>query len=117
MMRFVLAVLLVLNLATLAWQWGALARWGWAPDTAREPERMRDQLRPEALKVETPTAYKQRMAAEASAADSDTTSTAPTDPQAPAAASSAPDAPSVPPTRATRAARAARTTPAPTTTP
>jgi hypothetical protein len=114
MMRFLLAVLLVLNLATLAWQWGALARWGWAPDTAREPERMRDQLRPEALKIETPTAFKQRMAAEASAADSDTTSTAPTDPQAPAAASSAPDAPSVP---SARAARASRATPAPTTPP
>jgi cytoskeletal protein RodZ len=117
MMRFVIAVLLVLNLATLAWQWGALTRWGWAPDTAREPERMLDQLRPEALKVETLTAFRQRMAAEASAADSDTASTAPTDPQTPAAASSAPDAPSVPPTRTTRATPAARTTPAPTTPP
>ena len=70
MMRFVIAVLLALNLATLAWQWGALARWGWGPDTAREPERVLNQLRPEALKTETPAAFKQRMAAEAAASDS-----------------------------------------------
>lgn len=82
MMRWLIAVLLLLNLATLAWQWDALARWGWGPPTAREPERVLNQLRPEALKIETPAAFKQRMAAEAAASDSAT-----------AAASSAPDAP------------------------
>lgn len=105
MMRFVIAVLLVLNLATLAWQWGALTRWGWAPDTAREPERMLDQLRPEALKVETPAAFRQRTASEATASESDPTLTGPTAPQAPAAAPSAPDAPSA------RAVKAPTTTP------
>jgi hypothetical protein len=115
MMRFVLAVLLVLNLATLAWQWGALAHWGWAPDTAREPERMHNQLRPEALKVETPAAFKQRMAAEATTPDGGPASTLTTDPTGPTApqdpataqapAASAPNAP------AARAAKAPTTTP------
>lgn len=109
MMRFVIAVLLALNLATLAWQWGALARWGWGPDTAREPERVLNQLRPEALKTETPAAFKQRMAAEATAPDGGPASTVTTDPTDPATAqapaASAPNAP------AARAAKAPTTTP------
>ncbi len=99
MMRFVIAVLLVLNLATLAWQWDAFARWGWGPYTAREPERVLNQLRPEALKVETPAAFKQRMAAEAAseAASQGTASES-------APASGAPDAAASQPARANKAA-------------
>ena len=45
MMRWILALLLVLNALTLAWQWDAFATWGVGPNTAREPERMQQQLR------------------------------------------------------------------------
>jgi hypothetical protein len=54
MMRWLMALLLILNAATLAWQWDAFAHWGWGPNTAREPERMANQIRPEALQIETP---------------------------------------------------------------
>jgi hypothetical protein len=103
MMRFVIAVLLVLNLATLAWQWDAFARWGWGPHSAREPERVLNQLRPEALKAETPAAFKQRKAADAAseeasqgaASDSAPASVAPdATASKPAAASKAPASPS-----------------------
>ena len=33
MMRWLIALLLILNLTTLAWQWDAFARWGWGPHT------------------------------------------------------------------------------------
>jgi hypothetical protein len=49
-----MALLLVLNAATLAWQWDAFAHWGWGPNTAREPERLANQIRPEALRIEPP---------------------------------------------------------------
>ncbi|WP_416547132.1 hypothetical protein ACHEXK_15130 [Limnohabitans sp. DCL3] len=64
MSRFVIAVLLVLNAATLAWQWDAFARWGLGPNTAREPERLGQQIRPEALTLESPEAVAQRLAAQ-----------------------------------------------------
>lgn len=54
MTRFLIAVLLVLNAATLAWQWDAFACWGYGPNTAREPERMSQQIRPDAIRVEAP---------------------------------------------------------------
>lgn len=54
MMRWLMALLLILNAATLAWQWDAFAHWGWGPNTAREPEHMANQIRPEALQIETP---------------------------------------------------------------
>ena len=56
MMRWLTALLLVLNLVTLAWQWDAFARWGWGPHTHQEPERLLKQVRPEALKIEIPAA-------------------------------------------------------------
>ncbi len=93
MMRWLMALLLILNLLTLAWQWDAFARWGWGPNTAREPERVLNQLRPEAIQIETPAAAAQRMAAsEASAAASTgpaTSASAPSAPVAPAPASTA----------------------------
>ena len=67
MMRWILALLLVLNALTLAWQWDAFATWGSGPNTAREPERLQQQLRPEALKIETPATAEKRMAAEMAA--------------------------------------------------
>ena len=51
-MKFWLAILLVLNAAVLAWQWDAFARWGHGPNREREPERLQQQVRHEALKFE-----------------------------------------------------------------
>ena len=52
MLKYWLALLLVLNAAVLAWQWDAFARWGHGPNAHREPERLQQQVRPEALKFE-----------------------------------------------------------------
>jgi hypothetical protein len=86
MMRWLMALLLILNLLTLAWQWDAFARWGWGPNTAREPERVLNQLRPEAIQIETPAAAAQRMAASAASEASASVTSAPV---APASASPA----------------------------
>lgn len=69
MTPWLIALLLVGNALLLAWQWEALARWGWAPDSAREPERLSMQIRPEALRAETPAASAQRQAAQPSTAE------------------------------------------------
>jgi hypothetical protein len=90
MMRWLIALLLILNLLTLAWQWDAFARWGWGPNTAREPERVLNQLRPEAIQIEPPAAAAQRMAASAA---SEASAAASTGPAASALAPSAPIAP------------------------
>ena len=90
MMRWLMALLLILNLLTLAWQWDAFARWGWGPNTAREPERVLNQQRPEAIQIETPAAAAQRMAASAASEASAATSTGP------AASALAPSAPIAP---------------------
>ena len=50
MLKYWLAILLVLNAAVLAWQWDAFARWGHGPNQEREPERLQQQVSPEALK-------------------------------------------------------------------
>jgi hypothetical protein len=52
MLKYWLAILLVLNAAVLAWQWDAFARWGHGPNQQREPERLLQQVRPEAIKIE-----------------------------------------------------------------
>lgn len=65
MTRGLMVLLLILNAATLAWQWDAFARWGFGPHTAREPERVQNQLRPDAIQIETPAAAAQRLAAPA----------------------------------------------------
>ena len=79
MMRWILALLLVLNALTLAWQWDAFATWV-GPNTAREPERMQQQLRPDGLKIETPATAEKRMAAERAAAAQTAASEAVADP-------------------------------------
>lgn len=52
MFKYWLALLLVLHVLVLAWHWDAFAPWGHGPDLQREPERMKQQVRPEALKFE-----------------------------------------------------------------
>ncbi len=52
MLKYWMAILLVLNAVVLAWQWDAFARWGHGPNQDREPERLQQQVRPEALKFE-----------------------------------------------------------------
>lgn len=64
MTRYMIAALLLLNAATLAWQWDAFARWGFGPNTAREPERLGQQIRPEALTIESAEATAKRLATE-----------------------------------------------------
>mgnify|MGYP000384969465 CR=1 FL=1 len=52
--RWAIALLLLLNVITLAWQWDAFARWGWGPNVQREPERLQQQIKPEALQFTRP---------------------------------------------------------------
>jgi hypothetical protein len=52
MFKFWLALLLVLHALVLAWHWDAFAPWGHGLDQQREPERLKQQVRPEALKFE-----------------------------------------------------------------
>lgn len=52
-LKYAIVILLLLNAAVLAWQWDAFAHWGWGPNLHREPERMQQQIRPEALTFET----------------------------------------------------------------
>jgi hypothetical protein len=95
--RWLIALLGVLNVTALVWQFDAFARWGWGPNTAREPERVLNQIRPTAIKAETPAAAAKRIAAEAAAADTtpeNTPNTAPA--SAPAAPSPAPSATEAP---------------------
>ena len=53
-MRWWIGILLLLNVIALAWQWDAFARWGWGPNVQREPERLMQQIKPEALQVTMP---------------------------------------------------------------
>ena len=53
-MRWWMAILLLLNAMALAWQWDAFGRWGWGPNVQREPERLQQQIKPEALKFTLP---------------------------------------------------------------
>ena len=64
MTRALILVLLLLNAATLAWQWDAFGRWGFGPNSAREPERLNQQIRPEALTIESTEAVVKRLSAQ-----------------------------------------------------
>lgn len=80
LMRGFVVLLLLLNAAVLAWQWELFAPWGWAPQSAREPERVLNQIRPETIRIETPAVTAKRLSDEAAqaeklAADATATST------------------------------------------
>jgi hypothetical protein len=49
MIKWLVLVLLVLNVLWAAWARDAFAPWGWAPVHTNEPERFEQQLRPDAL--------------------------------------------------------------------
>ena len=53
-MRWWIAILLLLNAMALAWQWDAFGRWGWGPNVQREPERLKQQIKPETLQITIP---------------------------------------------------------------
>ena len=91
-MRWLIAPLLVLNVTALAWQFDAFARWGWGPNTAREPERVLNQIRPTAIQVETPAAAAKRIAAETATPETAPNAT-PDSASAPAPAASVPAPP------------------------
>lgn len=81
MARWSIAALVALNLALAAWNFGALSRWGWGPDDGREPERLSQQIRPEAITLQVPAAAASEAAApaasDAAAPASDAASSAP----------------------------------------
>jgi hypothetical protein len=52
MMKYWLALLVLLNALVLAWQLDAFAPWGFGPHLDREPERLEQQIKPEALQFE-----------------------------------------------------------------
>jgi hypothetical protein len=51
MARLTVLLLVLLNVLFAAWSQGWLAAYGWAPISAREPQRMDQQVRPEALRL------------------------------------------------------------------
>jgi hypothetical protein len=53
MLRALVAVLLLANLAFWAWSAGALQAFGLAPASERDPERLAQQVRPEAVRILT----------------------------------------------------------------
>ncbi len=56
MLRIALLILLLANAGYFAWSQGALTSLGWAPQQHNEPERLQQQLRPEALQLKPPAA-------------------------------------------------------------
>lgn len=54
MLRLLVVLLLLANAGYFAWSHGALAPFGFAPAVQSEPQRLAQQLRPEALRILTP---------------------------------------------------------------
>lgn len=53
-LRWLTLLLVLLNLVFAAWVRGDLQPWGWQPNDPREPQRLQQQLRPEALQLIPP---------------------------------------------------------------
>lgn len=63
MLRLFVLLLVLANAGYYAWSHGLLAAYGFAPMTQAEPQRMAQQIRPEALRILTPTEARQIEAA------------------------------------------------------
>jgi hypothetical protein len=88
-MRWWIAILLLLNAMTLAWQWDAFAPWGWGPNVQREPERLKQQIKPEALQITLPG---QAASAPAAASEAPASKAAASEPTPPKTSASTPTA-------------------------
>lgn len=51
MLRVLVLLLLLLNAAYYGWSHGALSTWGWAPADPSEPQRLGQQVQPEAVRI------------------------------------------------------------------
>lgn len=51
MLRLVVLLLVLANAGYFAWSQGLLAAWGFAPAATGEPQRLRQQIKPEALRI------------------------------------------------------------------
>ena len=51
MLRVLVLLLLLANAGYFAWSQGLLAAWGFAPEATGEPQRLRQQIKPEALRL------------------------------------------------------------------
>ena len=63
MLRLLVLLLVLANAGYYAWSHGMLAAYGFSPMTQAEPQRMAQQIRPEALRILTPTEARQIEAA------------------------------------------------------
>jgi len=82
MLKYWVALLVVLNALALAWQWDALAPWGWGPQQHQEPERLKQQLRPGAIQpVRAPSAENAAPAQDPSPSDTPAVPGSPAAPQ------------------------------------
>ena len=68
MLRLSLLALLLANAGYFAWTQGWMASLGWQPDTQSEAFRVKQQIRPEAVQIGTPSATKGKAAAASNAA-------------------------------------------------
>lgn len=99
MLKYWLALLLLLNAAVLAWQFDAFAPWGWGPNSDRQPDRLQQQINPDALKFGLPGSAESVKSAESPDPASDT------------AAPVSPPTDTVPPVAAIPAAEAVKAVP------
>ena len=76
MTRWTLGLLLAINLVLAAWNLGAFARWGWGPEDGREPARLSQELRPEAIRLSVPSQTTPASAPEPDASDAATPASA-----------------------------------------
>jgi hypothetical protein len=53
MLRFIVLLLVLLNATYFAWSQGMLRAYGWAPSEQSEPQRLKQQIRPEAIRILT----------------------------------------------------------------
>ena len=67
MLRMVVLVLVLLNSAYFAWSQGWLLGLGYGPTQQREPQRLNQQIRPEALRLVSPEEAQQTNRPEAAA--------------------------------------------------